>query len=100
MDLLQREQVWRIGDDLTEGIGARETRRDDSFAPRRFVRQDGPHRLGRRGMGKVVGGMAPLAARGRGERQGSGTREENLPVQASRAPNAHPPLSVTLIHLT
>src|SRR5260370_41068539 len=48
-------------------------------------------------MGKVVGGMAPLAARGRGERQGSGTREENLPVQASRGAKVHRHRSETLI---
>src|SRR6266436_1603147 len=40
-------------------------------------------------MGKVTRGVAPLAARGLGERQGSGTREENLPVQASRGPEIH-----------
>src|SRR5712691_9247161 len=40
-------------------------------------------------MGKVTRGMAPLTARRSGERQGSGTREENLAVQASRGAEIH-----------
>src|SRR2546430_16184066 len=35
-------------------------------------------------MGKIAGGMAPLAARGRGDRQGRGAREKDLANEASR----------------
>src|SRR6202790_2468285 len=35
-------------------------------------------------MGKIPGGMAPLASRGRGDRQGRGAREEDLANETSR----------------
>src|SRR6266705_1115100 len=40
-------------------------------------------------MGKVPRGMASLLARRSGERQGSGTREENLAIEASRGAEIH-----------
>src|SRR5216684_161967 len=40
-------------------------------------------------MGKVAGGMAPLAARRPGDRQSSGTRKENLAIEASRGAKIH-----------
>src|SRR5712692_6329536 len=40
-------------------------------------------------MAKIAGGMAPLAARGHGERQGRGTRKETLAIEASRGAKIH-----------
>jgi len=49
----------------------------------------GTERIGRRGMGKVAGRMAALAARGHGSRQGRRTRKEAFAIEASRGAKSH-----------